>query len=145
MQPAQTWQDVLNSDEGAWARDHLQRDTVGWLTTVAANGQPQTSVISFLWEGDSLIFYSKPDTPKLRNIARSSSVSFHLQSDPYGDDVLTIEGTAAVDNSIPPSDVYGPYQAKYVEPLAHWRMDEAQTALDFSVPIRIVPTRVRLG
>ena len=144
MKSRQPWQAVLDGERGEWAREHLERDVVGWLTTVTADGRPQTSVISFLWEGDSLIFYSKPDTPKLRNIERSSLVSFHLQSDAYGDDVLTIEGTAEVDRSIPASDVYPPYQAKYIEPLAHWGMDEEQTARDFSVPIRIRPTRVRL-
>ena len=117
---------------------------VGWLTTVAADGRPQTSVISFLWEGDSIIFYSRPDTPKLRNIARSPLISFHLQSDAYGDRVLSIEGTAEVDQSVPPSDVYAPYRAKYLDPLCHWGMDEAQTAQEFSVPIRIRPTRIRL-
>ena len=60
------------------------------------------------------------------------------------DHVVSIEGTAEVDQSVPPSDVYAPYKAKYVEPLDHWGMDEAQTARDFSVPIRIRPTRIRL-
>ena len=114
------------------------------LTTVAADGRPQTSVISFLWEGGSIIFYSRPDTPKLHNIARSPLISFHLQSDAYGDRVLSLEGTAEVDRSVPPSDVYPPYKAKYREPLGHWGMDEAQTAREFSVPIRIRPTRIRL-
>ena len=117
---------------------------VGWLTTVAADGRPQTSVISFLWEGDSIIFYSRPDTPKLRNIARSPLISFHLQSDAYGDRVLSIEGTAEVDRSVPRSDVYARYRAKYLDPLCHWGMDETQTAQEFSVPIRIRPTRIRL-
>ena len=144
MTHVQAWLELLAGDRGAWAREHLERDVVGWLTTVAADGRPQTSVISFLWEGDSIIFYSQPDTPKLRNIARSPLVSFHLQSDAYGDHVLSIEGTAKVDQSVPPSDVYAPYKAKYLEPLHHWAMDEAQTARDFSVPIRIRPTRIRL-
>ena len=102
-------------------------------------------MISFLWEGDSIFFYSQPDTPKLRNIARSPLVSFHLQSDPYGDHLLIIEGTAAEDRTVPPSDQHPAYQAKYREPLEHWGMGEAETARDFSVPIRITPRRVRLA
>jgi PPOX class probable F420-dependent enzyme len=137
--------DALETDEGAWAREHLERDVVGWLTTVAPDGRPQSSVISFLWDDDSLFFYSRPNTPKLRNIARSPLVSFHLQSDPYGDRVLVIEAIAEIDPSIPPSDEHPAYRAKYAEPLAHWEMDEAETALDFAVPVRIRPTRVRLG
>ena len=135
---------ALAREDGSWAREHLDRDVVAWLTTVAADGRPQSSVISFLRDGPTILFFSMPDTPKLRNIARSPLVSFHLQSDPYGDHYLVIEGRALVDTSIPPSDVHPQYRAKYAEPLAHWGMDEAQTAQDFSIPVRIRPTRVRV-
>jgi PPOX class probable F420-dependent enzyme len=138
-------QAALERDDAGWAREHLAGDVVAWLTTVAADGKPQSSVISFLWEGDTILFYSQPDTPKLRNIARSPLVSFNLQSDLYGDHLLTIEGTAEEDPSVPPSDVHPAYRAKYREPLEHWGMGEAETARDFSVPIRITPRRVRLA
>lgn len=136
---------ALGRDDAGWAREHLAGDVVAWLTTVAADGTPQSSVISFLWEGDTIFFYSQPDTPKLRNIARSPLVSFNLQSDPYGDHLLTIEGTAEEDPSVPPSDEHPAYRAKYREPLEHWGMGEAETARDFSVPIRITPRRVRIA
>ncbi len=135
---------ALQRDVSGWAREHLAADVVGWLTTVAADGTPQSSVISFLWEAETILFYSKPATPKLRNIARSPLVSFHLQSDPYGDHLFIIEGTAEEDRSTLPSDEHPTYRAKYREPLAHWGMGEAQTARDFSVPIRITPRRIRL-
>jgi PPOX class probable F420-dependent enzyme len=134
---------ALTAETGAWARAHLDEDVVAWSTSVAPDGRPQTSVISFIRDGGTIFFYSQPNTPKLRNIARSPLVSFHLQSDPYGDHALIVDGTAEVDPSIPPSDVHPAYRAKYREPLAHWEMDEAKTALDFSVPIRIRPSRVR--
>jgi PPOX class probable F420-dependent enzyme len=136
---------ALAADEAAWAREHLASDVVAWLTTVAADGRPQSSVISFLHDGATILFYSQPDTPKLRNIARSRLVSFHLQSDPYGDHALIIEGIATVDPSIPRSDQHIAYRTKYREPLVHWAMDEAATAADFSVPVRIRPTRVRVA
>ena len=134
----------LASEAGAWAREHLATDIVGWLTTIAPDGTPQSSPISFLWDGPTIFFYSQPGTPKLRNLANSPRVSFTLRSDEYADHYLIIEGDAAIDASIPPSDVHAAYRAKYAAPLAHWEMDEAQTARDFSVPIRITPTRVRL-
>ena len=136
---------ALKRDAAGWAREHLADDVVACLTTVAPDGTPQSSVISFLWEGDTILFYSQPDTPKLRNIARSPLVSFNLQSDPYGDHLLTIEGTAAEDRAVPPSDEHAAYAAKYREPLEHWEMGEAETARDFSVPIRITPRRVRVA
>lgn len=136
---------TLAHDDATWAREHLQRDVVGWLTTVARDGRVQSSLISFLYDGADLLFYSQPDTPKLRNIAHSPLVSFHLQSDPFGDHMLIVEGTAEVDSTIPPLDAHAAYVAKYREPHAHWGLDFSQTALDFSVPIRIRPTRVRLA
>jgi PPOX class probable F420-dependent enzyme len=135
---------ALKRDAAGWAREHLADDVVGWLTTVAPDGTPQSSVVSFLWEGETILVYSQPDTPKLRNIARSPMVSFNLQSDPYGDHMLIIEGTAAEDLAVPPSDEHAAYAAKYREPLEHWGMGEAETARDFSVAIRITPRRVRL-
>jgi PPOX class probable F420-dependent enzyme len=136
---------ALGKETGGWAREHLATDVVAWLTTVAADGRPQSSVISFLHDGSTIVFYSQPDTPKLRNIARSPLVSFHLQSDPFGDHLLIVEGRAEVDPSIPPSDTDEAYRTKYREPLAHWAMDEATTAAEFSVPVRIRPTRVRIA
>jgi PPOX class probable F420-dependent enzyme len=136
---------ALARDDAVWAREHLERDVVAWLTTVAPDGRVQSSVISFLHDGADLFFYSQAKTPKLRNIAHLPLVSFHLQSDPYGDHSLIIEGTAVIDATIPPLDVHERYRAKYTEPHAHWGRDFTQTALDFSVPIRIRPTRVRLG
>jgi PPOX class probable F420-dependent enzyme len=136
---------ALRGDDTDWAREHLADDIVGWLTTVAADGMPQSSVISFLWEDDTILIYSQPDTPKLRNIAGSPLVSFNLQSDPYGDHLLIIEGIAEEDRTVPPSDQHPAYTAKYAEPHAHWEMDPAQSARDFSVPVRITPRRVRVA
>ena len=132
------------SEAGREAERHLRDDIVGWLTTVAPDGRPQSSVISFLWDGETILFYSKPDTPKLRNLAANPRVSFHLNSDPYGDHVVTVEGRAVVDEATPTSDVLPAYRAKYRAPLEHWGMDEAETAREFSVPVHITPERFRV-
>lgn len=133
-----------STTEGRLAAQHLQDDIVGWLTTVAVDGRLQSSPISFLWDGETILFYSRPDTPKVRNLTANPRVSFHLNSDPYADHVVIIEGRALVDESAAPSDVHPEYRAKYRSPLKHWGMDEAETARSFSVPIRIVPERFRV-
>jgi PPOX class probable F420-dependent enzyme len=134
---------ALEAESAAWARRHLAEDVVGWLTTVAADGRVQSSPVSFLWDGETVLVYSKPETPKLRNIAANPQVSFHLNTDEYGDQVLIIEGTAEVDASAPPWIDNPAMVAKYSEPLAHWELDEGETSRDFSSAIRIRPTRVR--
>lgn len=123
----------------------------GWPVTIAPDGRVQSSAISFLWEGaregasegGTILFYSKPNTPKLRNVAAHPQVSFNLNSDEYADHVLIIEGTAATEPDCAPSDVHPAYAAKYHGPLEHWEMDEAETAREFSVAVRISPTRIR--
>ncbi len=127
----------LGEAAGPWGREHLETDVVGWLTTSAPDGRLQSSVVSFLWDGETILVYSQPGTPKLRNIEHDPRVSFHLNSDPYGDHVLTIEASAEIDRSVPAWDAHERFRAKYREPLAHWQMDEAQTARDFSVPLVI--------
>jgi PPOX class probable F420-dependent enzyme len=129
--------------DGAWAREHLASDIVGWLTTVAPDGTPQSSVVSFLWDGAEIIVYSRPATSKVRNIAANPRVAFNLRGDLYGDHMLSVEGTAVADPTLSPFDQDAAYMVKYREPLAHWGMDEATTAREFSLAIRIRPTRVR--
>jgi PPOX class probable F420-dependent enzyme len=133
----------LESKDGTWAREHLVDDVVGWLVTVSPDCRVQASAISFLWDGATILIYSKLGTPKLRNIAAHPQVSFNLNSDPYADHILVIEGVASVEPECAPSDVHPAYAAKYHSPLEHWGMDEAQTAGEFSVAVRITPTRIR--
>lgn len=134
---------ALSGEGAAWAREHLETDVVGWITTHAPDGRLQSSVISFLWDGETILFYSKPATPKIRNIEHTPQVSFTLNCDRYGDHYLVIEGLATIEPSFPSSVDHAVYRAKYSEPLRHWKMDEEQTAAEFSVPIVIRPTRIR--
>lgn len=136
-------QQVLLADDAGEVREHLANDVVGWLTTVAPDGRPQTAVISFLWDGEGILFYSKPDTPKIRNLAVHPDVSFHLNCDPFGDHIVVLEGLAGPAPHEARSDQHRAYRRKYREPLEHWGMDEKATAEEFSVPIRIIPERIR--
>lgn len=136
-------QHALLADDAADAREHLANDVVGWLTTVSPDGTPHTAVIPFLWDGEGILFYSKPDAPKIRNLAAHPDVSFHLNCDPYGDHIVVIEGLAGPAPHEARSDVHRAYRRKYREPHEHWGMDEKRTADEYSVPIRILPERVR--
>jgi len=49
---------ALAGEDAAWAREHLERDVVAWLTTVAPDGRVQSSPISFLRDGADVYFYS---------------------------------------------------------------------------------------
>lgn len=129
---------------GAWAREHLVGDIVGWLTTVAPDGTPQSSVIAFLWNDESVLVYSQLGALKVRNIAANPRVAFHLQCDPFGQHMLTIEGIAAIDQTAASGQALEDYLAKNRDAYVEWELDPVEAAREFSLPIRIRPTRIRV-
>jgi PPOX class probable F420-dependent enzyme len=133
----------LDSPAGARADRRLRSEQILWLTTVRADGQPQSSPVWFLWDGETLLVFSQPDAQKLRNLAGNPRVAVHLESGGTGDEVVTIDGTAAVDPDVPPSDQIDEYRVKYREGTKALGWTPARLARDFSVAIRIRPTRVR--
>ena len=80
---------------GERAARRLRDEPLAWLVTVSPAGQPQPSPIWFEWDGSSILLYSKPDTPKLRNIAANPRVTLHLDGNGHGGDIVIVSGTAA--------------------------------------------------
>jgi PPOX class probable F420-dependent enzyme len=136
---------VLDLDPSVRARAdrRLRTEQVLWLTTVRADGQPQASPVWFLWDGETLLIFSQPGARKLRNLAANPRVAVHVDTDEAGEDVLTIEGTAAVDPDAPASDRVEEYQVKYRGGIRAIGMTPDQLARDYSVAIRIRPTHAR--
>ena len=133
----------LDSPTGARADRRLRSEQILWLTTVRADGQPQSSPVWFLWDGETFLVFSQPSAQKLRNLAANPRVAVHLESDGTGDEVLTVDGTAAVDPEVPPSDQLEEYGVKYREGIQAMGSTPAELARDFSVAIRVRPSRVR--
>ena len=121
----------------------LRTDIVGWLTTVDATGTPMSSVVSFFWDGETVVFYSEPDTAKLSSLANNPKVWFHLNSDEIGDRMVSHEGDCVVDDDAPKSNKWPEYLTKYAEPYRRWGMDPDDTAHRFWVACQISPERVR--
>ena len=121
----------------------LRDETIGWLTTVGADGTPQPSPIWFLWEGETALIYSQPDTPKVRNIERNPRVALNLDGDGRGGDIVVLTGEARVDRAAPAARDYPEYLEKYRQALVRIGMTPAQFAASYSVPIRMTPAKLR--
>jgi PPOX class probable F420-dependent enzyme len=134
----------LNDKMQARADEKLRHEIALWLTTVSPDGQPQSTPIWFDWDGSTILFYSKPDTPKLRNIAANPKVALHLVGDPEGEDVITIEGIAALDPAAPPSDALPAYAEKYRSAVDGFGWTPAGMAAEYSIAVRMTPTRFRV-
>ena len=154
VESGRPWRHVRPSPVGQTARmtvlptagrpaERHAHDSVARLTTLRPNGTPQSSPVWFVAHDGALYLRSQPDAAKLRNIAAHPAVSFHLDSDGSGGDIVTIEGTAEV-LDVAPDAVLELYLSKYGtmmrERLA--TTPEHLTA-QYSTTIRITPLRIR--
>jgi len=132
------------SEFGKRAAQRLRDELIAWLTTVDRAGTPQPIPVWFLWDGDSsVLVYSQPDTPKLRNIGANPRVSLNLDGDGRGGDIVVLLGEAHVAEAEPPARDVPAYLEKYRDAMAanSWSADEF-TRL-YSVPIRVTLSRLR--
>ena len=132
-----------SSEFGARVARRLNAESVGWLTTMAADGAPQPSPIWFLWDGETALIYSQPNTPKLRHIAANPKVSLNLNGNDSGGDIVILTGQARVDEATPPAHQVPAYLAKYAEGLKGIGMTPESFAQAYSVPIRFTPAKLR--
>ena len=128
---------------GARVERRLREEPVIWLTTVRDDLLPQPSPVWFLWDGESFLIYSQPNTPKLRNIARRPSVALNLEGDSLGDNIIVISGEARIDADAPPAHRVPAYAEKYRPGIARIGMTPEQFSQAYSVAIRVRPTAVR--
>lgn len=133
----------LSTEFGARVARRLEHEQVAWLTTVRADGQPQPSPVWFLWDGASILIYSRQNQPKLRNIASNPKVALSFNSDGEGGDVVVISGTAEHDQSAPRLDQVPAYLAKYSSAITGMNMTVPGFAETYSAAIRLTPLSVR--
>ena len=131
------------TEKGARADARLRAELVAWLITVSADGQPVPTPVWFWWDGETILLYSQRDKPKLRHIAVNPRVSVALRTDELGDEITVISGTAAVDPDSPSADRFADYVEKYGTLIERMGADPVSFAGEYSVPIRITPTKLR--
>ena len=127
----------------ARAEQRLRQEALIWLVTVREDLTPQASPVWFLWDGETVLIYSQPGTPKLRNIGRNPTVALNFDSDGRGGDVVVLTGKAAIDPQAPPLDQVAAYVAKYRENIERMNITVANFAKAYSAAIRVTPTSVR--
>ncbi len=131
-----------DSSFGVRARRRLEEEVVAWLTTVSPKGTPQPSPIWFLWDGESILIYSKAGTPRTRNLAANETSSFNFDGNGTGGDIMVFEGRAEVSDD-PPSTENAAYQTKYLDRIVNMGMTPESFAEGYPVPIRFYPRRLR--
>ncbi|HEV8205722.1 MAG TPA: pyridoxamine 5'-phosphate oxidase family protein [Acidimicrobiia bacterium] len=125
------------------AAQRLDREVIGWLTTITARGRPQSSAVWFVVVDDAIYVQSRPEAAKLANIRANGKVSFHLDSDGAGGDIVTIDADAEVLDA-PPPGLVDAYSEKY-ERVIRERIRSTPEAMlaDYSATVRVIPRRAR--
>ena len=134
-----------STEFGAKAVRRLSQEGILWLVTVRHDRTPQPSPVWFLWDGETILIYSQPNTQKLRNIARSARVSLHLNSDQWGNEVVIVTGDAQIEENAPLVREVPAFVKKYVHELQSAKsLDDFDRIMDgYTVAIRVTPTGLR--
>jgi PPOX class probable F420-dependent enzyme len=132
-----------STEFGKRTLDRLENEQIVWLTTVDENGTPQPVPVWFLWNGSEVLIYSKPNTPKLKNIARQSAVSLNFDSNGTGGNIIVFAGHAKVSNVDPPAPDVPDYVEKYRSGIKSLQMTPESFGASYSVPIRVTLTHLR--
>lgn len=132
------------TEAGARALDRLRSESIGWLTTVTPDGQPQSSPVWFLWQDGAIVIYSQRRARRNGNIADQPRVSFNVNTDATGDEYVTIEGIATLEAG-PPATTNPEYVAKYESRIAGYGWTVEWFAGEYPFLLRITPTRWRVG
>ena len=91
----------------------LDSAIIGFLTAVNGRGQPQTSPVWYIRDGEDLVVYNRPTAARLRSIANNNRVAFTLRADRGAKSGISLEGTAVVDSSLPPAVDFPGYVDRY--------------------------------
>lgn len=132
-----------STEFGQRVQRRLNEETIGWLTTVTPAGQPQSVPVWFLWQDDeTLLIFSRPDTPKLRNIRNNPHVSFNLDSDGQGGDIVRLEGSAEIVDGVIATDVPA-FIEKYRAGIGRIGTTPEGFAGSYSIALKMTPAKVR--
>ncbi|THG34422.1 hypothetical protein E6C70_09140 [Glaciibacter flavus] len=123
----------------------LDSEIIGWLTTVRADGTPHSVPVWFLWHDGTVIVLSEPPTTKVRAIRRGSPVQFHLESGPFGSEIVILTGSAVLSDRPTTEwldEIGAAYGTKYAEGMVDYGMDIGPIAEQFSTVIVMTPEKL---
>ena len=125
------------------AAERLDHEVMAWLTTVTAKGRPRSSAVWFVVLDDAIYIQSRRDAGKLGNIRANGKVSFHLDGDGAGGDIVTIDADAEILDG-PPPGLLDAYAEKY-GPVIRDRIRRTPEAMidEYPTTVRLIPRRVR--
>jgi len=135
----------FTTDFGQKVKRHLDQEYFIWFTTVGTDLTPQPRPVWFIWQDDSFLIFSQPGAHKVAHLKEHPNVALHFNTtDSKADeDVIVFLGTANIDSNSSPAHKVPAYFEKYQTGIAGLDMTPEEFSQDYSVAIRVKPTKVR--
>ncbi len=130
----------LAQPKDAHINQRLHTDKIIWFATVNGD-RPHMVPVWFLWDGTTILIFSKPNTVKVRNIRENSNVMLALETTNEGDDVVLIEGEAVLLDPASVNATLPAYAQKYEQLLQNMGTNAQAMAQEYSLPVRVIPTK----
>lgn len=134
----------FTTDFGKKVKQHLDEEYFIWFTTIGADLTPQPRPVWFIWQGVAFLIFSRPDAYKVAHLEAHPNVALHFNTDDKADeDVIVFVGVAEIDQGASPAHKFPAYLEKYRTGIASLDMTLESFSQNYSVAIRVKPTRVR--
>lgn len=131
----------LTQKQDAHIDQRLREELIIWLSSVRPDGRPHSVAVWFLWTGQEILIFSKPEQQKIRNLRHNPHVTLALDNTNLGADVIVLDGTAELVDDPTISANLPEYVKKYQARLARMRLDGPAMAALYSQTIRVTPTK----
>jgi len=118
----------------------LRENIIIWLSSLRPDGRPHTVAVWFLWDGEQVLIFSKPNQ-KVSNLRQHAQVTLALDNTNLGADPIVIDGTAELFDDPAINTTLPAYVAKYGERIKRIGYTPETMSQAYSQAIRITPTK----
>jgi PPOX class probable F420-dependent enzyme len=120
----------------------LRSAPIAWIGTVRPDGIPHLVPVWFQWDGESFLFFAQPNDQKIRNLINSADIVLGIPMNPEATNVSIIHGRAELVQPLAPGSLPADYVAKYRDQIDEYGWTEAGLADQYTVPVRVRPTKL---
>ncbi|MBA3416512.1 MAG: pyridoxamine 5'-phosphate oxidase family protein [Chloroflexia bacterium] len=131
-----------NTETNPHADQRLRTDPIVWFGSTRPDGRPHLVPVWFLWDGGTMLVFTKAGSQKVKNLRANPSVTLALDGTGDGDDIVIVEGEAELLAEPTAAVVTPAYIEKYSPMMAQMGMTAEGMAAEYAQPIRVRPTKV---
>jgi PPOX class probable F420-dependent enzyme len=132
----------LTDSQGAHIDQRLRDEPIIWLSSVRPDGRPHLVPVWFVWDGASILIFSKPAAQKVRNLRHNPLVMLALDSADEGEDIVLLEGRAELLGAGAPQSTLPEYAEKYAALMTRIGMAADWHAAEYNQAIRVTVERL---